>query len=113
MEKLHTNQTGGPVAGAPENAKKKMPPWLAGLIGLAVIVGVYGILKLLIWTEVISIYYADYLNLILINMILGLGLNLITGITWEASNIHYTLMTTDTPLTEEELLEMAVEMMKN
>lgn len=39
--------------------------------------------------------------------------NLITGITWEASNIQYTLMTTDTPLTEEELLEMAVEMMKN
>lgn len=39
--------------------------------------------------------------------------NLITGITWEASNIQYTLMTTDTPLTEEELLEMAVEMMEN
>ncbi len=116
MEKLHTNQaggpgtgapenakkkrapwlgaliglaiTGGPVAGAPENAKKKMPPWLAGLIGLAVIVGVYGILKLLIWTEVISIYYADDLNLILINMILGLGLNLITGITGQFSLGH-------------------------
>lgn len=88
MEKLHTNQTGGSVAGAPENAKKKMPPWLAGLIGLAVIVGVYGILKLLIWTEVISIYYADYLNLILINMILGLGLNLITGITGQFSLGH-------------------------
>ena len=65
-----------------------MPPWLAGLIGLAVIVGVYGILKLLIWTEVISIYYADYLNLILINMILGLGLNLITGITGQFSLGH-------------------------